>query len=97
MESVYHFLMECPMYEAKRKILLDRVGVVHGNSFKCMSSKEKELILLGKRFSNPRAEDTVDRLVKRFIIKAWNLRQPVTDVINSTFNTKYEVFVAPSR
>ena len=96
-ESVHHFLMECPMYEAKRKILLDRIGTVYGNSFNYMSSKEKELILLGKRFYNPRAEDTVDRLVKRFIIKAWNLRQPVTDVINSTFNTNYEVFVAPSR
>ena len=81
----------------ERNILLDRVDAVHGNSLSRMASKEKELLLLDKRFNNPRVEDKVDRLVKRFILKAWNMRQPITDVINSTFIINYEVFVSPSR
>ena len=103
-EDVHHFLMECHMYEAKRKVLLGRVSAVYDRvttntvcNFISMSSKGQESFLLGKRFGDPSAENTVDRMVKRFILKAWNMRQPVTDVINSTLGKKYEVFVAPSR
>ena len=57
-EDVHHFLMECPMYEAKRNILLDRAAVAHGSIsiVKSMSSMGKELILLGKRFKTRRIE-----------------------------------------
>ena len=100
-ENVHHFLMECPKYSGKRDALLERAAVIYDrasnirgpNSFKDMPSKEQARILLGKRFDNPRAEDVIDRMVKRFITKAWNMRQPVTAAINLTLDKQYEVFV----
>jgi hypothetical protein len=112
-EDVHHFLMDCAKYDDKRIILLDRVAVAYSSArtcnlkshpassvepqFKDMSSKQQAAILLGKRFESPHAEDMVDRLVKRFLVKAWNDRGPVTDAINSTFGKHYEVFAAPAR
>ena len=66
-------------------------------SFKHMSSKDQVLILLGKRFGSPVAEDSIDRLVKRFLTKAWNARAPITTAMNGTFGKSYKVFVAPVR
>ena len=66
-------------------------------SFKHMSSKDQVFILLSKRFGSPVAEDSIDRLVKRFLTKAWNARAPITTAINGTFGKSYKVFVAPVR
>jgi hypothetical protein len=111
-EDIHHFLMECPAYHFKRTILLERVAAVYAGSnnfcvdpiagsdppsFKHKSSKDQALILLGKRFGDPLAEDSVDRLVKRYLDKSWNIRSPVTAAINATFGKSYEVFTAPVR
>ena len=112
-EDIHHFLMDCPAYHSKRTILLERVAAVYADSSNnCMdptagsdppstfirkSSKDQALILLGKRFGDPVAEDSVDRLVKRYLAKSWNIRSPVTAAINATFGKSYEVYVAAVR
>ena len=112
-EDIHHFLINCPAYHFKRTILLERVAAVYNagssncidpiagpdppSTFKHKSSKDQALILLGKRFGDPRAEDSVDRLVKRYLAKSWNIRTPITAAINATFGKSYEVFVAPVR
>ena len=54
-------------------------------------------MLLGKRIGAPEAEDRLDRACKRFLRKSWNLRAPVTTVINNLMGTKYEVFTPMAR
>ena len=125
-EDVHHFLMDCPLYDSIRVVLLSRVAGAYDGAtnnatnknlsrglgsiiplpredrlntcnFKDLDSKEQSLILLGKRFNHPQVEDKIDKMVKRFLVKAWNLRKPVTMAINSILGTNYDVFVAPSR
>ncbi len=59
-----------------------------------MDPVEQGQVLLGKRTGDPGAEDSVDRLVKRFLVKAWNIRKNVTDMINTVLGTSYDVYVA---
>ena len=47
-------------------------------SFGKMSRNEQYETLLGKRVNDPTAEDKIDRVVKRYLIKCWNLRSTVT-------------------
>ena len=52
-------------------------------------------VLLGERFSDPTAEDRIDRNVKRFLSKCWNLRSEVTGASNDTLFTSYVGFTPP--
>ena len=78
--------MECPKYEVKRHALLQQVvrelvksdGVVAAVDFANMDTGAQLSVLLGKRISDPKAEDRIDRNVKRFLSKCWNLRSEVT-------------------
>ena len=96
-EDVHHFLMDCSSYNSKRAILLARVRSVFDAShstgrFDGLDTVEQSHILLGKRFDDPNAEDKVDRAVKKFLTKAWNIRKPTTDIVNTVLHTSYDVF-----
>ena len=68
-EDVQHFVMECPRYEVKRISLLRQVAYIldqsTGNTtatdFATMPARDQFSILLGKRISDPAAEDRIDR------------------------------------
>jgi len=102
-EDVHHFVMECPKYADKRTGLLRRTVVElvgsKGNltavDFATMQSRDQLTILLGKRFSDPSAEDRLDRNVKRFLTKCWNLRSEVTGAVNDALFTSYGIYSAP--
>ena len=63
--------------------------------FATMQPSEQLPILLGKRFADPTAEDRLDRNVKRFLSKCWNLRSEVTGAINTALFTSYGIYSAP--
>ena len=50
-------------------------------------------VILGKRIDDPAAKDRIDAAVKRYLVKAWNLRAEVTARINATLGTAYDVQV----
>ena len=99
-EDVEHFVMHCPKYAYRRHDLLSRVAnILHHSSsnissdeFTNMSNHAKSHILLGKRIGDPKTEDKIDRMTKRFLSKAWNARYPVTTAINKAMGTEYGVF-----
>ena len=102
-EDVHHFVMECPKYEDKRAALMRQAVVEIAKSdgdlgpveFATMQPSEQLPILLGKRFADPAAEDRLDRNVKRFLSKCWNLRSGVTGAINTALFTSYGIYSAP--
>ena len=101
-EDVHHFIMECSSYSDKRERLLCSVrSIIDGSAgeliageFQAMDSTSQAHILLGKRFGDPIAENSIDRLVKRFLTKAWNIRSGLTDKVNTVLSTSYDVFTA---
>ena len=102
-EDVHHFIMECPKYAAKRAVLLKQVVVELAKSegdlkavqFASMEPVDQLPVLLGKRFSDPSTEDRLDRTVKRFLSKCWNLRSEVTGAVNDALFTSYGIYTAP--
>ena len=102
MRRAKHSVMDCPKYEDKRKSLLRRVvveltkskGSLTGVEFASMHPSDQLAILLGKRFADPKAEDRVDRVAKRFLSKCWNLRSEVTNAVNDTLFTSYGIYSA---
>jgi hypothetical protein len=102
-EDVHHFVMECPRYAAKRTALLRQAvreltgskGNVTGIGFASMAAKDQLAVLLGRRISDPAAEDRLDRCVKRYLSKCWNLRAGVTGAINDALFTSYGIYTAP--
>jgi hypothetical protein len=101
-EDVHHFLMECPGYHRRREVLLRSVasmidssdGNLSPGEFMGKKPQSQALILLGKRFGDPGAENSIDRLVKRFITKAWNQRSGLTHTIDGILGTSYDVYTA---
>ena len=96
--------MQCPRYEGKRSALLRQTvrelartdSKVTAVTFATMSSHDQLEILLGKRISHPRTEDRIDRNVKRYLSKCWNLRGEVSaDGVESLF-TSYGIYPAPA-
>ena len=63
--------------------------------FATMQPGDQLTVLLGKRFSDPAAEDRLDRNMKRFLSKCWNLRSEVTGAVNDTLFTSYGIYSAP--
>jgi hypothetical protein len=102
-EDVHHFVMECPRYATKRAALLKQAvrelagskGDVSATGFASMETKEQLAVLLGRRISDPAAEDRLDRSVKRYLSKCWNLRGEVTGAINDALFTSYGIYAAP--
>ena len=99
-EDVQHFVMECPRYEVKRIGLLRQVACILAQSTGNTTATDFAImpqfsILLGKRISDPAAEDRIDRNVKRFLPKCWNLRSKVTGALNDVLFTSYGIYVAP--
>ena len=60
-----------------------------------MEAKDQLAVLMGKRISDPKAEDRLDRSVKRYLSKCWNLRAGVTSAINDALFTSYGIYNAP--
>ena len=87
----------------KRKALLQQAvreltrsdGNVTGTGFASMTAKNQLAVLMGRRISDPAAEDRLDRSVKRFLSKCWNLRAGVTGAINDALFTSYGIYAAP--
>jgi hypothetical protein len=102
-EDVHHFMMDCPKYAVKRAVLLKQVVVELAKSegdlkavqFASMEPVDQLPVLLGKRFSDPSTEDRLDRTVKRFLSKCWNLRSEVTGAVNDALFTSYGIYTAP--
>ena len=102
-EDTNHLVMECPLYESKRVALLRQVvrelaksdGDVTAIGFANMTARDQLTVLMGKRIADPAAEDRIDRNVKRFLSKCWNLRSEVTGALNRVLSTSYGIYVAP--
>jgi len=102
-EDTNHLVMECPLYESKRVALLRQVvrelaksdGDVTAIGFANMTARDQLNVLMGKRIADPAAEDRIDRNVKRFLSKCWNLRSEVTGALNRVLSTSYGIYVAP--
>ncbi len=102
MEDIHHFVMECPAYATKRAALLRYVirtltsshAHVSSADFIAMTTADQLAILLGKRISDPQAEDKLDRNVKRFLSKCWNARSVVTGAVNDALFTSYGIYSA---
>ena len=97
-EDVSHFVMDCPAYAHRRFKLFSSVSraikCTSGNAdFDAISKDNKMHIILGKRTGNADTDKNIDRMVKQFLKKNWNLRQPVTSAINSTLNVDYGIMV----
>ena len=98
-EDVRHFLMDCPLYARKRAGLIKHVysvlstggSAVTPHLFKGLCVQVQGEILLGKRIGDPIAENRIDAAVKKYLVKAWNLRATVTTGINAVLGTKYSV------
>jgi hypothetical protein len=102
-EDIHHFVMECPKYADKRVGLLRRAvvelvksdGDLAAVEFATMQPGDQLTVLLGKRFDDPAAEDRLDRTMKRFLSKCWNLRSEVTGAVNDALFTSYGIYSAP--
>jgi hypothetical protein len=99
-EDVQHFIMECPKYTVKRAALINQVGLIVSSStcgllapaFRSMNNQEQCEVILGKRIGDPIAENRIDTVVKKYLIKTWNSRAEVTAKINATLGTNYDVY-----
>jgi hypothetical protein len=99
-EDIQHLVLDCPLYTTHRSTLLTDVhraltntsGYVTTHCFNNMDKPSQLAVLLGRRTGDPRAEDRIDRSMKRFLRKAWNRRVFITVTINNIFNTKYSVY-----
>ena len=60
-----------------------------------MDSNAQLAVLLGKRISDPKSDDRIDRNMKRFLSKCWNLRSAVTGAINDALDTSYGIYCSP--
>jgi hypothetical protein len=100
-EDTHHFIMDCPRYATKRAGLLDQIGLILSSAscdltapaFASMNGRAQCEVILGKRIDDPIAENRIDAAVKRYLIKAWNLRAGVTAKINAALGTTYDVHV----
>ena len=70
-------------------------GNVTGIGFASMMAKDQLAVLLGRRISDLAAEVRLDRNVKRYLSKCWNLRAGVTGAINDVLFTSYGIYAAP--
>ena len=59
-----------------------------------MATKDQLAVLLGRRISDPAAEDRLDRSMKRYLLKCWNLRAGVMGAINDALSTSYGIYTA---
>jgi hypothetical protein len=75
------------------RTVIDRSPIaLSAPGFDAMSQGDQCKILLGQRIGDPAAENRMDRNIKRFLRKAWNIRAPVTDTVNTVLGKEYEVF-----
>jgi hypothetical protein len=99
METIQHFVLDCPVYTTYRKELLCSVDKALAraldetlvNQWHDGGPDHRYRILLGGRIGDPLIEDRIDRSVKRYLRKAWNKRAPIGDSINLVLGTKYDV------
>ena len=95
-EDVPHFVMDCPAYARHRDRLFACVAralthIPHSIDFATATRTEKLYVILGKRSGNVKADASIDRMVKIFLSKIWNIRQPITNAINVELNVNYGI------
>jgi hypothetical protein len=98
-ESVAHFVSECPAYAPHRGRLHEQVtralecssANVTSSAYLDMGEHAQTRVLLGQRMGDPVAEDRVDKHVKKFLTKAWNMRAGMTEAVNSVMGMSYDV------
>jgi hypothetical protein len=98
-EDVRHFVMECPAYAGRRRGLLNQVAQAAQRSdvdiaFDAAPVEEQLHIILGKRVGDRQFEDKVDWQAKKFLVKCWNSRAPITEAVNAHFGAHYGMYRA---
>ena len=88
LETVEHFVMECPRYAAQRALLMRDIGN-RLPPFRSMTDTDKCRIILGRRAGDPRVDNAIDRMAKRRLKKFWNLRAPISRAVNNALQTNY--------
>ena len=91
--------MDCPVYAHQRAGLINHVRSILSSSssklsvsdFDGLSGHGQCEVLLGKRIGDPTAENRIDKVVKKYLIKAWNIRSKLTSHINTVLNVSYSV------
>lgn len=101
-EDVTHFLTTCPAYETHRTRLYTQVGralraslVGDEVDFDNQNATTQARILLGKWLNDKLLEDRIDRHIKTYMIKAWNIRTPMTHKINRIMGRSDDVWAKP--
>jgi hypothetical protein len=89
-ETVEHFVMECPRYDRHRAILFRDINR-RLPSFSEMQTSEKLRVVLGRRTGRLLVDKAIDNMVKRRLKKFWNLRSPISKAINNVLKTSYWV------
>ena len=98
-ENVAHFVVECPAYATHRARLHTQVthalqdceGHVTVDDYCQMGNAAQSRVLPGQRLGDPVVEDRIDVHVKKYLVKAWNVRSCMTSHINTVMGTAYEV------
>ena len=86
LETVEHFVMECPRYAVQRALLMRDIGN-RLPPFRSMTDTDKCRIILGRRAGDPRVDNAIDRMAKRRLKKFWNLRAPISRAVNNALKT----------
>ena len=89
-ETVEHFVMECPRYERHRALLFRDINK-RIPSFCEMQTAEKLHVVLGKRTGTLGLDKAIDKMTKRRLKKFWNLRAPISKAVNRVLKTNYWV------
>ena len=95
-EDVPHFVMDCPAYARHRARLFACIARALSHApdsidFASVTRSEKLHVILGKRSGCAKVDTSIDRMVKSFLIKNWNARQPITSAINEALGVDYGI------
>ena len=92
-DTIPHFVTSCPGHAKQRKALVNKIARSLSPEreawFNALSATELCDVLLGKTIGNPEADDYIDVLVKRFMVKAWKCRKRVQCAIRDTIGWKW--------
>jgi hypothetical protein len=101
-EDVTHFITQCPAYTTHRARLYTQVSRALRSSlvedevdFDNQNATRQTRILVGTCLNDKKLEDRIDRHLKTYITKAWNIRTPMTHKINRIMGRSDDVWAKP--